>query len=830
MKKSCFKLTFFVLLVTIVLSLNSAYADTEISGPYNISTPGNYYLINNITPGELGENDAIINIFCSNVTLDGKGYTIKGNYNSYGIVVRKNPKFIKNITIKNFKMENLERFGICIMNTTNSHILNNTVNSAYDSIALMNSSNNTIKNNNVSLSVRTGIEAVMGSNNNTIINNTVSNCQFGIDMGKSLNNTVINNTLYNAGICVGGDYYGNLNPNIMQWINHTIVNNTVNGKPIYYYKNNITGKVPKDAGQVILVNCSNMNVENLTLNNVSMGIDLGFCSNITVKNITMGNNSMANILAYQLHNSSISNNTIGSGKYGISLHYSNNNTICNNNISKFSEVGIIVATHCTNNTIENNELYKNNIDCMLDNSFNNTIKSNKFTMGGLTIRGSQKQYWNTHNITDNTVNGKPIYYYKNNNSEKVPEDAGQVILANCSNMNVENLAINNVSIGISLGFCSNITVINTNMTNIYDYGVYCSKSPNTTINNTRIVGIPYQGCGIYLKYSEYSSCINNNIVSVSVGILTTYSNNLKLINNDISSKSTNLAFITSDNSEIASNKIYNSALGIYLNAKNTKIYNNYIYSNNNGLLQDNPNNNSIYNNTFNNTRNVLVYDIMGLNYFNTTKENGGGNYWFTPEGTGFSEITPDKDGDGFCDEIYNISKGNIDYLPKCFKREEPAPKPGNNNNNRHRTIDASTSIDSKSLRRTVSESSVVYGSSFDKQLAENLKENIHSDDTEIDGDTIIIGGPRSNRIANQYNDRFSIPVTNDNPGENRGIIQVISIPSGSSTVIQNYKLIYIAGSDRLGTEAALKYFETLTELPEEPIIVEWTSSGYNVVN
>ncbi|WP_342590601.1 hypothetical protein [Methanococcus voltae] len=91
----------------------------------------------------------------------------------------------------------------------------------------------------------------------------------------------------------------------------------------------------------------------------------------------------------------------------------------------------------------------------------------------------------------------------------------------------------------------------------------------------------------------------------------------------------------------------------------------------------------------------------------------------------------------------------------------------------------------------------------------------------MDGDTIILGGPVSNRIANQYNDRFSIPVTNDNPGTNRGIIQVISIPSGSSSIVQSYKLIYIAGSDRLGTEAALKYFETLTELPDEPITVEW---------
>ncbi|MBP2173212.1 Ig-like domain-containing protein [Methanococcus voltae] len=155
--------------------------------------------------------------------------------------------------------------------------------------------------------------------------------------------------------------------------------------------------------------------------------------------------------------------------------------------------------------------------------------------------------------------------------------------------------------------------------------------------------------------------------------------------------------------------------------------------------------------------------------------------------------------------------------------------PSSSNNNRRRTIDASDSIESKSLRRTVSDSTVVYGSNFDKQLANNLKENTYSDDTEIDGDTIILGGPVSNRIANQYNDRFSIPVTNDNPGTNRGIIQVISIPSGSSSIVQSYKLIYIAGSDRLGTEAALKYFETLTELPDEPITVEWVDGGFKVI-
>ncbi|MCS3901838.1 hypothetical protein [Methanococcus voltae] len=146
-------------------------------------------------------------------------------------------------------------------------------------------------------------------------------------------------------------------------------------------------------------------------------------------------------------------------------------------------------------------------------------------------------------------------------------------------------------------------------------------------------------------------------------------------------------------------------------------------------------------------------------------------------------------------------------------------------NSHHKTLDASDSIESSNMKRTVSESTVVYGSNFDKQLAEGLKENIYPDDYEITGDTIIVGGPVSNKIAEQYNDRFVKPVSNNYPGENRGIIQILKIQDNSASVVQSYNVVYIAGSDRLGTEAALKYFETLKELPTEPIIVEWTSEG-----
>ncbi|MEI7433704.1 MAG: NosD domain-containing protein [Methanomicrobiales archaeon] len=60
-----------------------------------------------------------------------------------------------------------------------------------------------------------------------------------------------------------------------------------------------------------------------------------------------------------------------------------------------------------------------------------------------------------------------------------------------------------------------------------------------------------------------------------------------------------------------------------------------------------------------------------FNYWNVTKTAGtnivegpflGGNYWASPDGTGFSETHPDR-GDGFCNEPYVFDDRNTDYLP-----------------------------------------------------------------------------------------------------------------------------------------------------------------------
>jgi parallel beta-helix repeat protein len=111
------------------------------------------------------------------------------------------------------------------------------------------------------------------------------------------------------------------------------------------------------------------------------------------------------------------------------------------------------------NSLSNNEITDNNIafngayGIYLDSSTGDLIANNTMTENGLGIFGDSIEHWNTHNIeTSNTVTGKPVHYWRNKTGGTIPPGAGQVILGNCTNVNIENQDLVKGSIGIELGF------------------------------------------------------------------------------------------------------------------------------------------------------------------------------------------------------------------------------------------------------------------------------------------------------------------------------------------------------------------------------------------
>ncbi|HUU76171.1 MAG TPA: NosD domain-containing protein [Methanoregulaceae archaeon] len=92
--------------------------------------------------------------------------------------------------------------------------------------------------------------------------------------------------------------------------------------------------------------------------------------------------------------------------------------------------------------------------------------------------------------------------------------------------------------------------------------------------------------------------------------------------------------------------------------------------------------NLIFNNYFMNGKNVGDYGFLEANRWNIAPKSGkniivgdklGGNFWGQPDGLGFSQITPDHDGDGFCDGAITIAKENVDFYPLAGVSVSPTP-------------------------------------------------------------------------------------------------------------------------------------------------------------
>ena len=226
------------------------------------------------------------------------------------------------------------------------------------------------------------------SSNNIIKNNRISNNSVGIDLDLSSNNQISDNTFIKDGILVFG--YKNI-----------IERNTVNGRPLVYLEEKTNVEI-EDAGQVILVNCSNIEVKNLNLSNTDVGIELLNSENCKIGSNVMSNNGFS-ILLVNSSNNTVKNNSISNNEWGVLFLLSSSNTITNNRISN-NEWGI--GLHGSlNNIIKNNEVSDNGYGIRLIGSDGNTISGCNILNNywGIFLYSSYRNKINHNNFINNSV-------------------------------------------------------------------------------------------------------------------------------------------------------------------------------------------------------------------------------------------------------------------------------------------------------------------------------------------------------------------------------------------------------------------------------------------
>jgi len=320
-----------------------------------------------------------------------------------------------------------------------------------------------------------------------------------------------------------------------------------------------------------------------------------------------------NIYFYNVKNGAIHNCTIDKANwYGIRIWGgTNNNNIITNNIIINNGREAIIFGNSNNNRAENNSISGVPIlfnGISLFTGTNQVINNNTFTNTGIGIVNS----FQNHEITNNTVNGKSIYYLKNSAGITVPSDVGQVILGNCRDSVISGLNISNTSLAISLGNCLNITVEDCEFKTNRFAGVNMRASDDCTIRNNIFIGKAQKTFGIYAESNGVNNIVENNAISdFEYGIYyqSSAADN-KILHNTIFSCYRGIYLAITDFTAIENNTILNCGeYGAYLgsNADQNNVFNNNFINNNKGNVQgyDFTNNND-WNSSFGNET-IMMY-------------------------------------------------------------------------------------------------------------------------------------------------------------------------------------------------------------------------------
>ena len=407
------------------------------------------------------------------------------------------------VIIKNFNITQ-GRIGIFMWSSFNL-IENNRFNNMINQGIVCFGSNNTLRNNCIQNTSREGIY-LLGNNNHingnlfdlkwkhaaircrdcsqTLIeNNLIKSKEFGIYFYKSENNFVYNNTMISCGIMIDELICGDL-----PWF-QTMENNTVNGKPLYYFKNNHTGGIISgEAGQIMLANCSNFTICNVSIDRLNDAILIGFSSECTICNCRLTDNTR-NILLYKSSDINVSNNDLINCWSGIFLEKCKENITVYNNTFRFDkEISLNDAFH---------GIYAKS------SSYNLFINNYFFDM------------WQGIELFDGSSGNSII----NNDFDEIQgwfDFCKTILIQSSENNRIENNTMNKCKNGISLeSYDTENTIVRNNyISNIELNGIEISRSSNNIIEKNTIVSCDENGILIGPQ-SEGNILYHNNLIDNS---------------------------------------------------------------------------------------------------------------------------------------------------------------------------------------------------------------------------------------------------------------------------------------------------------------------------
>ena len=387
---------------------------------------------------------------------------------------------------------------------------------------------------------------------------------------------------------------------------------------------------------------SNVTISNMEIKGFSWGVEVYNSSNNLFYQTDVTNNNNCGFYITKSPNSTISKSTVSNnggysytGQSSIYISSSSNFTIRMNNVTNNPALeGIklsgssgcyVYENNITGNyfgirlfSSDNSYLHGNKIatsgyeGVALHDSSNNTLYNNSLDNNryGIHVEGYEFGHYLNNINSSNFVNGKPVYYMRNQHNLTINRsthpEIGYLALINSTDVHVESHNFTGNAQGLLLAYTNDSEISSSRFTNNYN-GLMLFNSFNNSICGNEMSANDYRGA--YLWNSNGNSIFQNEIIS-------------------------------------------NKDQGLYLSdSSNNKIYRNTFAHSEYAIELDGTNNSLYHNNFINNTQQIDSYNLV--NFWNNSIE---GNYWSNYNGT-------DSDLDGIGDIPYQIDSNNIDHYP-----------------------------------------------------------------------------------------------------------------------------------------------------------------------
>ncbi|MGY5880906.1 MAG: right-handed parallel beta-helix repeat-containing protein, partial [Candidatus Thorarchaeota archaeon] len=191
----------------------------------------------------------------------------------------------------------------------------------------------------------------------------------------------------------------------------------------------------------------------------SFGIYIAHTDNSTVENNVIANIDGTGIRCEYSDYALISHNDLDLVEDGIHVYYSDDVTVDQNSVTDaegwamyvYYSDRAIVTTNTLDSAFENGILVSFASECV----FNYNTMTNcgfNFNMGYAMDRYN-------HSMIGNAVNGKPVYYAYNQDSDTIAADSyGQIILLNCTFMEIEIGTFTRATVAVELLYCTEVVI------------------------------------------------------------------------------------------------------------------------------------------------------------------------------------------------------------------------------------------------------------------------------------------------------------------------------------------------------------------------------------